>query len=98
MRYSPAAQPVQIAPAVRSLWPFEWMRPIDSAETIPPSECGLGQVSAPSVCEAAALIDAINELHSRLYTAQVCWVKARLYTAQALGAAQCRYGTVRYGG
>jgi hypothetical protein len=28
-------------------------------------------VSAPAVCEAAALIDAINELHSRLYTAQV---------------------------
>jgi hypothetical protein len=55
------------------------MNAIDSAETIPPSDCGLGQVSAPSVCEAAALIDAINELHSRLYTAQV---KARLYTAQ----------------
>ncbi len=51
----------------------------DSAETIPLSDCGLGQVSAPPVCEAAALIDAINELHSRLYTAQV---KARLYTAQ----------------
>ena len=57
------------------------MRLIDSAEAIPPSvglSAALGQVSAPPVCEAAALIDAINELHSRLYTAQV---KARLYTA-----------------
>jgi hypothetical protein len=78
------------------------MRLIPPKRSLRRTACGLGQVSAPSVCEAAALIDAINELHSRLYTAQV---KARLYTAQVglkpgrpvgapLGAAQCRYGRV----